>query len=111
MYATMVTASTHITSDGCYFEAHPRIPFRSNLRPSIEEVVSFPKSYGLTLLVINLLGDGPAAAMVDVCYQKRGILYKKGPLETAFPEMHSSFVFQALGWLNVRYCRARSELS
>ena len=72
----MKIAFIHITSANCYFEAHPIELVQPYLRPSIEEVVSFPKSHGLTLSFKNSLGAGLAAAMVDVCYLKRHVVQK-----------------------------------
>ena len=67
MYAIITTASIYITSAaGCYFEDHALRLVEPNLRMSIEEVISFSKSHWSTLLDVNSLGAGTAAAMADV---------------------------------------------
>ena len=77
MYAIIATVSIHITSASCYFEAHPLGPLQPYLQWFVDEVMSFSKSHDSTLSVINSLGTGPAAAMVDVCYrEKRHIVQK-----------------------------------
>ena len=77
MYVIIATSSIHITSAGYHFEAHPLGPLQPDLQLSIEEVISFSKSHGSTLYVINLLGPGPAATMVDVCYRKKRHIVQK----------------------------------
>ena len=71
MYAIIATLSIHIISAGYHFEVHPLGTLQPGLWPFVEEVTSLNKSHGSTLLVINSLGAGPAAGMVDVCYQKK----------------------------------------
>ena len=80
MYTIIKMGSIHITSPGFYFEDHPLELVEPNLQPSLEETNSYLLSYWSTISGTNLLGVGPAAAMVDFCDRNnRHIGQKKRP--------------------------------
>ena len=98
MYAIIEIVSIQCTLAGCYFEDHPLRLVEINLQLLLEETNSYMLSYWSTILGTNSPRAGPAAAMVDVLWSKKGILYKnksstRGSIFKEAQHLHiSSFV-------------------